>query len=158
MAVLKEFTCKAHGPFEEFVEQDTTPECPKGCSPKFVTREIRTAPASRDVITGKMDGLQRDLAADFGLSNLKVDKEAGSPSVIENLRGRPQQASDWLKMPNPPAPGWSQRGEKPPAAAISGFPSENVIQKVGLKQGPTPIIEKSYRPDASEIAKASAKV
>jgi hypothetical protein len=85
MTILKEFVCKAHGPFEEFVRGDKTPKCPKGCSPRWVTREIRTAPAAHGHVTGQLDLLQKDIAKDFRLRDIKVDKEGGG-SVMNELR------------------------------------------------------------------------
>jgi hypothetical protein len=122
MAILKEFTCAAHGPFEEFVKQDETPSCPKGCSKRFVRREIRTAPATRGVVMGRMDGLQKDLAHDFGLSDLKVQRDTGT-SVMQNLRSGTDFSPKWVDTPRPSA-GWSQRGEKPAALPVSSFGME----------------------------------
>jgi hypothetical protein len=117
MAILKEYRCQAHGPFEAFAD-DEVPECPNGCSARWVKREIRTAPAAGNVRTGKMDALQRDLAHNFGLSDLKTDKENGK-SVIENLRGMPDFSPKWVDVPGKQAAGWSQRGEKPAAVDVA---------------------------------------
>jgi len=152
MAVLKEFSCKAHGPFEEMVEQDVTPECPKGCSPRWVTREIRTAPAARNVVTGKMDGLQRDLAHDFGLSDLKVDKEGGK-SVMQNLQSSQDFSPKWVDVPTQMKSGWSQRGEKPAAidvGATFGLQGGNALPSKPLPK-PTPIIQGSYKADIPSV-------
>ena len=85
MAILKEFICKAHGPFEEFVNGEETPACPKGCSARWVTREIRTAPAMSNPVNRNRDAMLKDAAAQFGLTDIKVDKEPGT-SVMDNLR------------------------------------------------------------------------
>jgi len=143
MAILKEYTCAAHGPFEALVKQDETPKCPKGCSKRFVKREIRTAPAARSVVTGRMDTLQRDVAHDFGLSNLKVGRDDGK-SVIQNLRSETDFSPRWLDTPRP-APGWSQRGEKPSALPVSsmGMQPDNVLSSISApKQIPTNIVGK----------------
>jgi hypothetical protein len=104
MAVLKEFYCKAHGAFEEFVKSDRNPKCPKGCSPRFVTREFRTAPSIRGVATGRMDGLQREIAHDFGLSDLKVGRDDGK-SLMENLRSGTDFSTRWVDVPGKSAAG-----------------------------------------------------
>ena len=104
MAVLKEFRCKAHGAFEEFVKNDETPGCPKGCSPRFVVREIRTAPAIRGVATGRMDNLQKELAHDFGLSDMKAGRDDGK-SVMENLRSGTDFSTRWVDVPGKSAAG-----------------------------------------------------
>ena len=85
MAVLKEFACKAHGPFEDYVSEGEIPGCPKGCSPRFVIREIRQPPKARGVVMGRLDEMQKDLAQTYGLTNLKADKEGGT-SMMEELR------------------------------------------------------------------------
>lgn len=139
MAVLKEWTCRAHGDFEAFADRDEVPECPKGCSSRWVKREIRTAPASREVTTGRMDTLQRSVADDFGLSNLKVDKENGQ-SVVQNLRSTQDFSPKWTGMPRSPAPGWSARGEKPPTVNVGaafGMQSDNALSRVKMLK-PTP--------------------
>jgi hypothetical protein len=135
VAVLKEFACKAHGPFEEIVEQDTTPPCPKGCSPRFVVREIRSAPAARGVITGKMDTLYRNVAKDFGLSNLKVDKENGK-SVMQNLQSGENFSPRWVDVPREAAKGGF--------ASSMGLTSGNAIAGANFVK-PTPIFDGSYK-------------
>ena len=104
MAILKEFRCKAQGAFEAFVKADQMPKCPNGCSPKFVTREFRTAPAVRGVATGRMDNLQRELAHDFGLSDMKVGRDDGK-SLMENLRSGTDFSTRWVGLPGKSASG-----------------------------------------------------
>lgn len=112
MAVLKEFRCAAHGEFEAF-----EPQCPYGCSARFVTREIRTAPAIRHNGTRNVDNLTQQLANDFKLPDLS---SKDGESVMTNLRKK-----NWAQMQGQPpsvwadgvphaAPGWTQRGEKAP--------------------------------------------
>lgn len=120
MAILKEWCCAAHGSFEAFVKQDEVPKCPKGCSKRFVKREFLTAPAAGTHKTHAIDGIQRDLAHDFGLSDLKVHKDSGT-SVMQNLRSATDFSPKWVDVPGKMAPGWTQRGEKPAAAPVSSF-------------------------------------
>lgn len=135
MAVLKEFACKAHGPFEEIVEQDVVPGCPHGCSSRFVVREFRTAPAARNVVTGKMDALQRDIASDFGLRDIKVDKQGGQ-SVMQNLQSGQDFSPRWVDVPNKLKSG--------DFASSLGMTGGNALQGTSLPK-PTPIIQGSYR-------------
>ena len=103
MAILKEFSCKAHGAFEAWVKQDETPKCPKGCSARFVTREFRTPVSVNGAVVGTLDQMQKDIAKDFNLSNLRVS-EKDSTSVMENLRKGDKSedfAPFWAKDPNP---------------------------------------------------------
>ena len=108
MAVLKEYRCAAHGEFEAF-----EPVCPYGCSPKFVKREIRTAPAIRHTGTRNTDNLTQQLANDFQLSDLSTKD---GDSVMVNMRKRQwanaQVPSSWASVPHN-EPGWSQRDEAP---------------------------------------------
>ena len=135
MAVLKEFACKAHGPFEEIVEQDVVPGCPHGCSPRFVVREIRSAAAARNVVTGKMDALQKDIAKDFGLPDIKVDKENGQ-SVMKNLQSGQDFSPRWVDVPNKPKSG--------DLASNFGLTGGNALAGAKFEK-PTPIIQGSYR-------------
>lgn len=141
MAVLKEFVCQAHGAFEEFVQQDEVPKCPRGCSKRFVKREFRTAPAIRNVVTGRMDNIQKDLAHDFGLSDMKVNRDDGN-SVMQNLRKGEDFNPKWVDLPRQNA-GWSQRGEKPAPINVQslGMQAGNALQGAPLpKQVPTKIM------------------
>lgn len=146
MAVLKEYVCAAHGPFEAMVSADEMGKCPKGCSKRFVKREFRTAPAVRNVVTGRMDGLQRDLAHQFGLSDLKVGKDDGK-SVMQNLRDKEDFSVKWADVPGHMAPGWSQRNEKAAAVAPQatyGMQGGNALVGASTpKQIPTEIVGKS---------------
>lgn len=76
---LREYFCKAHGEFEAYA-----PTCPAGCPASFVKQEIRTAPAIRSGSTKHTDTTIRNLAADYGLTDVKNDKEGGS--VMDALR------------------------------------------------------------------------
>lgn len=89
---LKEFSCKAHGNFESYSAQ-----CPHGCPARFVKQEIRTAPAYRSAGTKFTDSTLRTLAADYGLTNLKNDKD--SSSVMASLRkGEDINTPRWSKV------------------------------------------------------------
>jgi hypothetical protein len=134
MGVLREWACKAHGPFEESTEQGEVPSCPRGCSRRFVTREIRTAPAVRSAVMGTIDKQTRGLAHDFGLSDIKVGRDDGK-SVMDNLRkaGKPDEfAPQWLPVPHM-KPGWVGRGEKPAALnpAAFGVQPGNIFNEIG---------------------------
>jgi hypothetical protein len=143
MAVLKEYVCAAHGPFEAFVKSDEMGVCPKGCSKRFVKREFRTAPAIKNVVTGTLDGHQRALAHQFGLGDLKVGKDDGK-SVMQNLREKEDFSPKWHDVPGRMAPGWSQRGEKPaPVAPQAAFGMQGGNALVGSntpKQIPTEVV------------------
>ena len=128
MAVLKEFMCSAHGPFEEFVNNDKTPKCPKGCSKRFVTREIRTAPSLQGAVVGTLDKMQKDIAHDFGLRDLKVNSK-DSTSVMENLR-KGEKKEDF-------APFWGSNSNSDIAAMTKTFKPTDVMKGTNFAQ-PSP--------------------
>ncbi len=65
--VIKEFRCAAHGYFESGVEK---PSCPKGgCT--TVTRVFLTAPSIKGDSTKQADANLRQIALDFGLSDMR---------------------------------------------------------------------------------------
>jgi hypothetical protein len=136
MSVLKEFACKAHGPFEEMVEQDQIPSCPNGCSPRFVVREIRSPPAARGIVTGKLDGLQREIAKDFNLPDIKVGKDDGK-SVMQNLQSGQDFRPRWVDVPN-------KSSSAKDLAASMGMMGGNALQGTQF-QKPTPIIMGSHK-------------
>jgi hypothetical protein len=168
MAVLKEWTCAAHGAFEASVSGDEVAKCPKGCPKRFVKREFRTAPAVGTVVKGRLDSLQRGLAHDFGLSDLKSGRDDGK-SVMQNLGrdGKPKQRTgnmmqdlrsgeimqpEWGGMElNHLKPGWSQRGEKPMAVTPGkfGMKGGHAIADVGgvPKQLPAKIEGRVAKPE-----------
>jgi hypothetical protein len=114
MAILKEYVCAAHGEFEAF-----EPVCPNGCAGRFVRREIRTAPAIRSVRTGNADAISRQLADDFGLTDLS---NKDGDSVMQNLRKKDWTRvkkgeiapSAWVGGVPHASDGWAERGEKAP--------------------------------------------
>jgi hypothetical protein len=136
MAILKEFACAAHGPFEAFVKQDEIAKCPKGCSTKFVVREIRTAVATQNVITGRLDSMQKDIAHSYGLRDIKVDKQDGS-SVMENLR-KGEKPSDF-------SPYWASNPD------ISAFKPTDVMKNAKFDQPSPGVVMGSHRGVLPEV-------
>ena len=124
---LKEYVCKAHGEFESYSDR-----CPHGCSGRFVKQEIRTAPAFGSKSTRVMDQTTRDLAADFGLSDVRNDKEGGS--VMDALR-KAEKLGEF-------APRWGSVGKEIGGSLGSaGIRGENNLMAQGLsKQIPTQIV------------------
>lgn len=95
MAILKEFRCLAHDhPFECLMDTDGIPECPFGCDPKYVAREFRTAPGIRHGGTSATDMLTRQLAADYGMTDMRGDKDGSS--VMSNTPARSGGAKRFL--------------------------------------------------------------
>lgn len=77
MAVIKEYSCLAHGPFEA-----AEPICPHGCT-TAVKRQFFTAPGTRSAKTKASDVALERLARRFGLSDISNRKG----SVMESRRG-----------------------------------------------------------------------
>ena len=96
MAVIKEFRCKAHGPYEAF-----GPACPYGCSERMQVREIRTAPGFSTPHTQMTDQVVKDIASENGLTNMS---NRGGNSVMENLK-KATKATEF-------APSWGKVGSK----------------------------------------------
>ena len=136
MAIVKEYRCAGHGPFEA-----TEQKCPQGCPDAWVVREFRTAPKIKHNATRTADNAIRHLAADYGLTN--VSNRDGM-SVMDALR-RPTKQDDFKPrfMDVPHAqPGFSQTdgAKRPvvdPQAAIGGSTAQgenSMARAFGLTQ------------------------
>lgn len=118
MAVLREFRCFAHDLAFESVEEN--PRCPSGCSNKFVVQEFRTPVGIRSSGTRVMDEMGKQLADDYGLTDMRntdgqsvmssTRTESGGTKVI----GRQTPQAYWNAGLFNPKPGWAQRGEPEP--------------------------------------------
>lgn len=125
MAVLREYRCTAHD--HEFESQEERPACPYGCHPKFVVQEFRTPFAIGTPTGSTIDRLQRAVADDYGLTDMRNDrdssvmsqtrKESGGMRRIGSGRNvreyRPEQVPTWAPGIFKPSPGWSKTGEVP---------------------------------------------
>lgn len=67
MAILKEYRCIGHGPFEGYKAV-----CPHGCS--VVIREFRTAPGLKSVKTKRSDNALERMAQRYGLTDMSASK------------------------------------------------------------------------------------
>lgn len=84
MPVLKEWKCKAHGFFESFEKR-----CPKGCT--TVEQAFLTPVGTRSDRTKSADANLRQIALDFGLSNMASARE-GEPTRIKTKQQRDAEA------------------------------------------------------------------
>lgn len=125
MAVILELRCAGHGAFENHEKR-----CPWGCPDSFVMQEFRTPPSIRHVGTRIVDQQLRGLAKDFGLSDLKNDKDGSS--VMQSIRKGEDYAPKFVDIPHA-APGWSRRGEKAttykPNGLLNGQQGENTLDR-----------------------------
>jgi hypothetical protein len=118
MGVLREWRCWAHD--LAFEATDDHPHCPAGCSPKFVVQEFRTPPGIRSGGTRVLDGMARQLAADYGMTDMSnrdgqsvmsaTRTESGGTKIV----GRPDSKAYWNPSLFSPKPGWAARGESAP--------------------------------------------
>jgi hypothetical protein len=126
MSVLREFRCTAHD--YEFESLEENPTCPYGCDPHFVVVEFRT-PFSIGTQKGRtVDRLQRELAADYGLTDMRNDRDSsvmaqtrrqsggsrviGSGSVRNEYRE--EQLPRWAPGIFRPPQGWAKNNDPPP--------------------------------------------
>lgn len=92
MAIIKEYRCLAHGPFDS-----ADGVCPSGCT--TVVREFRTAPGGRSARTKGIDKTLEGMAARFGLTDMS---NSGGESVGANrvaARGMNSMAPVWGNIP-----------------------------------------------------------
>lgn len=74
MAVIKEWSCAAHGFFSSF-----DPVCPKGCKGTgFIQRVILTAPGINNARTKNIDKTLTGLAHQFGLTDMNNQNGTGA--------------------------------------------------------------------------------
>lgn len=92
MAVTKEYSCRAHGPFES---RSANPKCPRGCN--AVERVFLTAPGYLGRKTKNMDLMQKDIAKTYGLSDLS-NKDGRSLMANANAK-RPMDARSFALPP-----------------------------------------------------------
>ena len=151
MARILELRCEAHGEYEHHEKV-----CPWGCPPDWVTQEFRTAPNIRHGRTRFVDHQLRGLAQDYGLSDIKNDKDGSS--VMQSIRKGEDFSPKFVDIPHA-APGWTQRGEKPMQANAGSFlmgqKGENAIDRytktiapqIGYLEGPKPFFVNRPNPD-----------
>ncbi len=142
MAITREFTCAAHGPFES---KRLKPKCPRGCSARFVTQEFRTAPAVHGGIAKHVDRELNHLASDYRLTDIR--NGADGESVMTTLRKNPQAQPTWGTVAHA-KPGFSQRGEASPTVspAAYGASATGALQSVkSMFTGPKPLTVASYK-------------
>ena len=119
MSAIFELRCMAHD--LAFESEDRNARCPSGCSAKFVVQEFRTPPSIRSGGTRVADVMQRQLAQDYNLTDMRNDKDGSS--VMSSTRtesggtrviGKPPVSAYWNPGLFPVRQGWAQRGEPEP--------------------------------------------
>lgn len=152
MAVNREYRCKAHNHEFESKEGDPesniTPPCPYGCSSSFVVLEFRTAPSIRGPKTRVVDHFQRQLAEDYGMSDMRGDKDGSSVmSNTSHLSGgarmfSPEKKTKWAPSLFQPQRGWAQDAEAPPPSYKHDLPGNTTKMEPILKSAP-PLMAKT---------------
>ena len=145
MAVMKEWRCAGHGEFES-----PKPVCPHGCTGRFITREIRSAPGLKGDRTKAADWAIGALAEDYGYSDIQNSpSQTNSVAEWQTKTGRKVSANpQWVEVAHA-EPGFSrdkniavptvnpqQFGMAPESAASTllagrrgrGIPTKQVLQ------------------------------
>lgn len=137
MAINKEWFCTFH----EHEFEAPEPNCPYGCAPRFVRREIRTPVGTRSDVTRATDNIRRQLASDYNMTDVKGDKEGSSAmSNTPISSGGARQPADsgrpyW--KPDLVPHGWVGRGESAPGVNTSNLLPP--LARVGNRDVPTNI-------------------
>jgi hypothetical protein len=90
--ILRDYSCMAHGIFES-----AKPECPQGCKGGMVSIVHLKAPGFVSVRTKGIDKTTRNLASQFGLTDM--DNRGGQPVKRPDpmAEERNQKYQEWLK-------------------------------------------------------------
>lgn len=146
MAVNREYRCGAHNHEFESTEGDpengVVPACPYGCSPSFVKLEFRTPVSIRGPKTRVVDHFQRQLAEDYGMSDMRGDKDGSS--VMSNTSTRsggakifnPEQKAKWAPSLFQPQQGWAQDTQAPPPTYKHDLPGNTTKMEPILRAAP----------------------
>ena len=104
MAVLADWECLAHGRFESFEQK-----CPHGCGQSIVSKIFINAPGIHSDRTKNIDKTFRNLADDFGLTNMNnqngqsaaVRPDPAKMAAREQLMGKLGDTSNaWGNVPS----------------------------------------------------------
>jgi len=141
--ILKEWRCAGHGAFE-----NTTGQCPRGCSPLFVTREIRTAPAYERPNKKFVDSQLKLIAQDYGVTDLQNDAK-GNLSALQIAQNKKnvEYKPEWIGIPHAPA-GFSKSGDAAPVfepSSLGMTPSPQATKAMKALPKPKPHIVGVYR-------------
>ena len=118
MAINREYKCTFHE--HEFESTEERPACPFGCSAEFVVLEFRTPFAIRNRSTMVADQVTRQIASDYGMSDVRVDKDGTSAmSNTYDTSGGARHLGNTPKAyfsneMHPVQQGWAQRGDPAP--------------------------------------------
>lgn len=140
---IYEYNCLAHGKFDRIMKvDDPTPDCPHGCSSGMV-KKVVTVPAFHDGRTANIDRNLRNIADDFGVTDL--NNQNGTSSCV-----RP----DWkmkqaeLEMQKMMASGQTYSAEIPDSGINSlGIGGESFLTSPEVKNNlsmPKPIVQASW--------------
>jgi hypothetical protein len=144
MAILKEWRCLGHGPFENF-----DGKCPKGCPSSLVQREIRTAPAYERGNKKFIDRQMDLLAADHGLTDIRSgDAQSGTSALqVMQSKKKTEHKPEWIDIPHAAA-GFSKSGDAAPVfnpSSMGMVPSPKAAETIKSLPKPRPNIVGSYR-------------
>lgn len=134
MAVIKEWRCLAHGPFE-----NAKGVCEHGCT--TVIREFRTAPGLKSVKTKRSDNALERMAARYGLTDMSASKTGSvAGDRIAKQRGFGQVAGQDF------APHW---GELPKGGTFEV--GKGVVAREGSEGGVEAAVKSLSRGQAESV-------
>lgn len=153
--VIKEYRCAAHGYFES---GEASPSCPKGgCT--TVQQVFLTAPAFRSDKTKRSDANLRQIASDFGLTDMRSARE-GEPARIKTKQQKDAEALQekfrhrFAPLGKNPLDAIKALGAQP--TDVMAQAKENFIKPVhDVSQYQHPVIVRRD-PDRDSVAKAKA--
>lgn len=147
--VNREFRCIGHD--YEFESTEERPKCPLGCSAKFVQQEFRTPVGIRSRGTSIQDNMAKQLASDYGMTDMRNDKDGGSvmsntPMRSGGARVEDHQRARWAPGIFQPQQGWAQRGEPAPVFNHQMKGTTTPMKPLLAKAPPLSAITTMHRP------------
>jgi len=125
MPVVKEWECAAHGYFDA-----TEHRCPHGCPQEFVQRVFLTPPTIGSAKTKASDSMLRNLANDFGMTDIRNGVEG------ESVASQTPASSAPFKVPD--RPGWLPVGQNLDVRGMGIQPGNALKPFEGVLKGPRP--------------------
>lgn len=121
MPVTKEWECAAHGYFDA-----TAPVCPHGCPDKFVRRVFLTPPAIGSEGTKRSDDTLKNLAADYGMTDIKNGQNGESVAMATPASSAPFKTQ------------WNSLGKNFDVKGLGVSPGNALEPFKGILKGPRP--------------------
>jgi hypothetical protein len=99
---LFDYQCQAHG----IIRDSYTGKCPHGCDKAFVQKVFLKAPGLKSDRTKNIDSTVRDLAADYGLTNL--NNQNGTSACVRPDWRKERERNDLIGKLGDTSGAWGQ--------------------------------------------------